>query len=1238
MRHIVAITVAALLVLFTGTWAVAQESGKVDTLEFPFNAITIEDGLSQGLVNDIVQDKYGFLWFGTKDGLDRYDGYTFTSFNHDPDDSTSISSNIIGGLYIDRYERLWVGTGKGVDLFDPATERFIHMPLTHTMGDWGAVGSIAVDDNGDLWASSNRASVKLTFAGPVELGSPLPPSTVKWYEGSFTFEIFSDGRLWGSTDHVIQRMTPGHDGRDVLDTIPGWHRTPDPYYFPALRFVEDTVRNTILGVGVDHIVEIDVATGKSSVVYVHARPMEPLGNERLTLDKSGILWLPTANGLFKFDPKQRRMSKIRESDPHHALAMADLLVCFFEKSGTMWLGTSGYGLLRYDPRIERFNTWNDRSIRSLTATPNGHVLVGRYWEFLGEFDPAQRTYIKRVKNMHELPGAKDVRTAHDYSDMVWRAPDGDYWFAMNVGVIVRYDPLTGAVKGLDVGKGTAHVERAHIFPLVPGKGGMLWFGGDHGLWRCATRTETMHVFPWPVRAVNDPYAFTAALHEGPDGILWAGTMLGLFRLDPITGAWRQYRAEPGNAKSFSTDIIFTICADPDDPSGVLWIGTSGGGLNRFDTRTGEVQRITTKQGLPNDVVYGVLADNAGHLWMSTNQGIARYDRTTKTFRNFTVNDGLQSNEFNRYAYCKDVNGRLWFGGVNGFNYFDPAHLVQDSAAAPIRITGIKLINRPLDFRKTDAPLRIPTYLASEIRIPHSTNMITFEFATLEFASPTTHHYQYKLEGFDPDWISSGTERNAVYTNLDPGTYTFRVRGDNRDGVWDTKGTSFKLIVLPPWWRTWWAYALYVFALVGSVLLYIRIRTRGLERQKELLERTVVERTSELSIAKERAERSEQVKQQFLANMSHEIRTPMNAIMGMSGILKRNAHPPEQDKYLSAITQSSENLLVILNDILDLSKLEAGKVDLEQVVYDPRKVLSNVRDILRFKAEEKGLTLDLDILEDVPTTLPGDPTRLNQILLNLAGNAVKFTERGSVRIRVRCSVDPMGRPHTTVLIIDVMDTGIGIPPDRLNTVFEEFTQAYSATARKYGGTGLGLTISKRLAEMQGGRITVTSKQSSGSTFTLTIPYAIAGSPGAKEPVLADDHRPRPGELRDLRILLAEDNEFNAMVAQDELADAIPGVQVDLAVNGKVAVRMAETNDYDVILMDVQMPEMNGYDATRAIRSLPGDKSRIPIIAMTANVMKDEVERCIQAGMDGFIPKPFKRDELTTAITVALGREQ
>ncbi|HEY0976562.1 MAG TPA: ATP-binding protein, partial [Flavobacteriales bacterium] len=533
---------------------------------------------------------------------------------------------------------------------------------------------------------------------------------------------------------------------------------------------------------------------------------------------------------------------------------------------------------------------------------------------------------------------------------------------------------------------------------------------------------------------------------------------------------------------------------------------------------------------------------------------------------------------------------------------------------------------------------IPAYLASEVSIPHSTNMITFEFATLEFASPSSHQYQYKLDGFDPDWISSGTEHSAVYTNLDPGTYTFRVRGDNRDGIWDTKGTSFKLIVLPPWWRTWWAYAFYAIALVGGVFAFIRIRTSGLNRQKELLERTVAERTTELSRKKDeadaqrkRAEQSEQVKQQFLANMSHEIRTPMNAIMGMSTSLKRNEHLPAQESYLDAIAQSSENLLVIVNDILDLSKIEAGKLELEQVPLDPREVLRSVVDVLRHRTEEKGLLVRMEVDPAVPARVIGDPTRLHQVLMNLVGNAIKFTERGSVRITLQVKEQ---LSEAVMLRFVVTDTGIGIAPENLARVFDEFAQGDSDHTRKYGGTGLGLSISKRLVYMQGGTITAQSELGKGSAFTVVIPYGIAAQ-GTRTTVQAPDNT-QPATRRPAthstpwRILLAEDNRFNVVVAQDELNHTYPGVHIDVAPNGSIAVDMVQANTYDLVLMDVQMPVMDGYEATRAIRALPGDTSRIPILAMTANVMKAEVDRCLEAGMDGFIPKPFRREELVEAI--------
>jgi CheY-like chemotaxis protein len=350
--------------------------------------------------------------------------------------------------------------------------------------------------------------------------------------------------------------------------------------------------------------------------------------------------------------------------------------------------------------------------------------------------------------------------------------------------------------------------------------------------------------------------------------------------------------------------------------------------------------------------------------------------------------------------------------------------------------------------------------------------------------------------------------------------------------------------------------------------------------------------------------------------------------------------------VDAIATSSENLLGIVNEILDLSKIEAGRLEMEKVAMEPRAVVEKLVEVMRYRAEEKGLKLEVAVSNDVPTTVEGDPTRLNQVLMNLVGNAIKFTERGSIRIHMEVAntlpiapvssthrVDRNGPSDATGEVIGirctVTDTGIGIAPDRLARVFDEFTQAESDHTRRFGGTGLGLTICKRLVEMQGGTISATSEVGKGSSFTFTVPYAltIAGSDAKVQVVTPALSRSRGNALR---ILLAEDNKMNVMVAQVELENLMPGLHLDVAANGRIAVDMLLTTDYDLILMDVQMPVMDGYEATRAIRAMAGGKSRIPILAMTANVMQAEVQQCLDAGMDGFIPKPFKQEELADAI--------
>ena len=413
-----------------------------------------------------------------------------------------------------------------------------------------------------------------------------------------------------------------------------------------------------------------------------------------------------------------------------------------------------------------------------------------------------------------------------------------------------------------------------------------------------------------------------------------------------------------------------------------------------------------------------------------------------------------------------------------------------------------------------------------------------------------------------------------------------------------------------------SWAIGIGLLLISILAYAIFNKLKVTRKQKII----------IEAQKKKVEQSEKYKEQFLANMSHEIRTPMHAISGMTNILERNDHPKSQDFFLKAMRTSSDNLVVILNDVLDLSKIEAGKLDIENISLNLEAVVENVIQILKFKAEEKGLILSSEIDNDVPTLIMGDPTRLNQILINLVGNAIKFTKKGTVKILVS-SID-------NKLHFEIKDTGIGIPKDKHESIFGAFEQAKDSTTRYYGGTGLGLSISKQLVDLQNGKIWVESIENKGSTFSFELPLTIADANAVSQSFISEDKlKTMAKSLKGIRILIAEDNPFNQMIAQDDLSYYIEDISIETVENGVLAIEKFKANTFDIILMDVQMPEMNGFEATKNIRDIEKSKGRtikIPIIAMTASLLKTEIDSCYAAGMDNYIPKPYKLEELIVPI--------
>ncbi|MET0014904.1 MAG: two-component regulator propeller domain-containing protein [Sedimenticola sp.] len=1165
------------------------------------------DSISSDFATQVLEDSEGIIWIGTSDGLNRYDKRgerRFTRYYKDPDNpAKSLAGNTFPHssptIIEDRDGLLWFGTETGLSSYDRKSGEFssyFHEPGNNNSLPSNNIRAVYEDSEGDIWigtlehglARLDKKSGRITrYQHRSGDSSSLPFDTIS----SITED--QSGDLWvAATRNGLIRYSRNER------TFTHFSNTSDnPYGLPAM----DIRRINRLKNGKIFLNSPDGDTGLvffdpktlSTQVY-RAKKGDPFSLSTNNImqvleDREGILWIAHNNGkVDKFDPKSHRFDLFRHNSNDPTSIANDVVGAFYQdRKGNIWLGTFGSGLDRFDPvsrTFEHFTADSDDPGKLPHGYPSGFFEDGEgnfyvsTWAGLVHFDAGSGKVVKRITtDTHFYTMVQD----HEDPDIIW---------------------------------GT---------------------GWEMGLHRLNLRSGELKSYAHDSNNPNSQAAVISvrliAERENP-GILWIATWGGgLDRFDSKTGQFTRHQHDPDNPRSINSNTVHDVFQDSKNR---IWVATDKG-LNRLEREIGEFVRYGREWGFPATIVHNILEDGNGHLWIGTDEGVIRFDPDTeKVLRQYTVEDGLHSHNFFATARGQTRDGKLWFGGFNGLNSFHPDQLTDNETPPQVYLTSITRDDQTI---KTASAVEV----LDELHLSWRDNYFEFEYVALNYTRSNKNQYQYLLEGVDKNWYQADRKRFGRYVGLPGGEFTLRIRGSNNDGVWSRpdQEVALNIQVESPPWLTWWAYIVYLLTGTALILAFIRWRLR-LSKQKQLhLQQLVHERTTELEVAnkalieaRDKADLANEAKSVFLANMSHELRTPLNAILGFSEMLGSDpevtAGPKEK---VAIINRSGDHLLSMINDVLDLSKIEAGRIELEPEVFDLRGMLEDMERMFEVRAEQAGLRFDVELKSCLTRYLKADAGKLRQILINLLGNAVKFTRRGYFALRVT-TLPVSGDTDMLNLHLEVEDSGPGIEPEQLKRIFQPFTQA-GRTPSSTKGTGLGLAITQSFVKLMGGKISVENTPGKGSTFSVDVPVILAEESQVTSQQ-ADSKTVKglqPGQP-EWRVLVVEDNADSRLLLTSLLSQI--GFEIKEAENGEQAVELFKTWRPHLIWMDMRMPVMDGYEATPRIRGLPGG-DEVKIVALTASAFKLQRQKIMEVGCNELVHKPYRAHEILDVMAEQLG---
>jgi two-component system sensor histidine kinase ChiS len=1097
-----------------------------------FERISIEQGLSQVAIYCIFQDSTGLMWFGTEGGLNKYDGYTFTVYKRDLEDPHSLSGNTISSIYEDSTGALWIGTeGEGLNKFDRTTEQFTHYQHDpdnpRSLSD-DFITTIYEDSSGTLWIGTEGGGLnKLVPSSSSTFVKPSEPALSDAEGFDHAAEQFSHYRHDPADPHSLSHdfvSSIYEDSSGVLwiGTLGGGLNKLVPS--SSSTFVEPSEQALSDAEGLDR------TTGKFS--HYRHDPADPhsLSHDDVTAiqaGRDGALWIGTVGGLNKLDRTTEQFSRYQHdpADPY-SLGHDEVTAIYEDAAGMLWVGTVG-GLNEFNYQTQKFTHYKNvphdphslsyDDINSIYEDSSGILWIGTTLGGLNKLDRKARRF---THYRHDPDNPSSLS-----SDMVWAI------YEDSTGVLwVGTSGPTGGLNKLERDKQQfIHFQpdpddpdslgSTAVLVIYEDRAGALWVGSwDGGLSQLVDREtgQFIHYRHDP----NDPDSLSGdvvwAIYEDSAGALWVGTFYnGLNKFDRVTGKFTHYRNDPTDPNSLSNDLILSIY---EDQAGTLWVGTKDGlnkfnrqaddftryysdpadlrtlssnavpaiyedrtgtfwvgtddGLNKFDRATESFSHYTEKDGLANDSIAGILEDDEGNLWISSSHGLSKFNPRTEEFKNYDERDGLQSDEFNRAACHRGQKGEMFFGGVNGFNAFYPANIKDNPHVPPVILNDFQIFNKPVAIGDA-SPLQKPIGETEEITLSYRDYVFSFGFAALDYTAPQKNQYAYILDGFDQDWnYVDSTRRFATYANLPAGMYNFRVKGSNNDGVWNEEGSSLRITITPPPWKTWWAYTIYAILGISAAAGFVRYRTRELERKH--LEQTM------WAVQKERDRITTllESRRQLVASISHDLRTPVAIVRGHLESSKSSEVSKTSEVSLEVMLQELDRLQALLDDLFTLSRLEVDKLTLHPVPTDVVAVAQQAIKAIDLPAWQQGkVAVTLETGGGELWAL-ADEQRLLQILMNLLHNGVRHTLPGGI-----VAVSLAGQPDTVT--IKVQDTGEGISSADLPHIWERF---YRGQSRTESGTGLGLALVKELTEAMGGTVDVCSTPGEGSCFSVTLPRA------------------------------------------------------------------------------------------------------------------------------------------------------